>query len=112
MTLAGIGTLYRCEVLFLAGISPFAPVQTVTDLRMLTARARSLLEANKARPEQTTTGDVRRGHRTWVHQRAGRPCLRCGTPVLDDVQGDPMRARQVFWCPSCQPRPGAGAVSK
>ncbi|MGH3368017.1 MAG: DNA-formamidopyrimidine glycosylase family protein [Nocardioidaceae bacterium] len=101
--LAGIGTLYRSEACFLTGTHPFAAVVDVPDLHALVERAHTLLDVNKERPQQSTTGDTRRGRRTWVHGRAGEPCRRCGTPISGGVQGDPRRERQVFWCARCQP---------
>jgi endonuclease VIII len=51
----------------------------------------------------TTTGDTRRGRAHWVYGRAGRPCLRCGTPVrFRPATGRPY-ARETWWCPHCQP---------
>ena len=77
--LAGIGNLYKAEVLFLRGISPWRPVGTVDDLEAVVELARRLLEANKEHADQVTTGNPARGQQTWVYGRAGRPCRRCGT---------------------------------
>jgi len=104
--LAGIGNLYKSEVCFLTGVHPRRPVGDLdpdTDLRRLVFRARSLLEANRDRTEQTTTGDTRRGQRTWVYLRGGQRCRRCGTEISADSHGEPGRERQTFWCPRCQP---------
>ena len=96
--LAGIGNIYRSELCFLAGVSPDAPVSAVADLPRLVNRAKSLLEANKERVEQSTTGDLRAGRRTWVYRQ--RVCQRCGTAV---VVGQDDRERATYRCPSCQP---------
>jgi endonuclease-8 len=101
--LAGIGNLYKSEVCFLTGVHPRRPVGDVGDLHRVVLRARTLLAANRDRAEQTTTGDTRRGHRTWVYLRGGQPCRRCRIAVIADDQGDPGRERQTFWCPRCQP---------
>src|ERR1022692_811664 len=104
--LAGIGNLYKAEVLFLRGISPWQPVGTVDDLEALVELARRLLEANKEHAGQVTTGNPARGLQTWVYGRAGRSCRRCGTRVLADGydgRGTPAQERVTFWCPSCQP---------
>jgi endonuclease VIII len=104
--LAGIGNLYKSEVCFLTGVHPRRPVGDLAgrdDLRRLVARAQALLEANRDRAEQSTTGDTRRGQRTWVYLRGGQRCRRCGTTVSADDQGGPGRERQTFWCPRCQP---------
>ncbi len=104
--LAGIGNMYNAELCFLAGINPWLPVAEVPDLPRLVRRARLVLEANRERVEQTTTGDLRRGRRMWVYRRDKQPCLRCGTPVRVAMQGDARVERATYWCPSCQPGGG------
>jgi formamidopyrimidine-DNA glycosylase len=79
--LAGIGNMYKAEVLFLRGIDPWRPVGDVADLTALVELARRLLEANKNRVGQVTTGSTGRGQETWVYGRKGRPCRRCGTTI-------------------------------
>ena len=96
--LAGIGNIYRSELCFLAGVRPDAPVSAVSDLDRLVGRAKALLEANKERAEQSTTGDLRAGRRTWVYRQ--RTCRRCATAVQ---VGPDDRERATYWCPSCQP---------
>ncbi len=102
--LAGIGNLYKAEVCFLEGVSPWTPVREV-DLAAAVARAHRLLDLNKAHVQQTTTGTDRRGQDHWVFERAGRPCLRCGTTVVSAEQGAPPYQRIAYWCPRCQPGP-------
>jgi endonuclease VIII len=97
--LAGIGNVYKAEVLFLRGINPWQPVGRVADLGAVAELARRLLDANKERIGQVTTGNWHRGEETWVYGRRGRPCRRCGTPIRSEGQQD----RITFWCPSCQP---------
>ena len=104
--LAGIGNVYKAEVLFLRGISPWRPVGTIDDLESLVQLARRLLDANKDRSGQVTTGNTARGQETWVYGRAGRACRRCGATVLADSgagPGIPAAERLTFWCPVCQP---------
>jgi endonuclease VIII len=97
--LAGIGNLYKAEVLFLRGVNPWQPAGSVPELTELAELARRLLDANKERVTQVTTGADRRGEQTWVYGRRGRPCRRCGTPVRAQGQQD----RITYWCPACQP---------
>jgi endonuclease-8 len=107
--LAGIGNLYKSEVLFLRGISPWRPVGEAGELEPVVELARRLLDANKERAGQVTTGNPARGEETWVYGRAGRACRRCGARVLADGyagRGGPARERVTFWCPTCQPGPG------
>jgi endonuclease VIII len=98
--LAGIGNLYKSEVLFLRGISPWRGAGQAANPERVVELARRLLDANKARIGQVTTGDTRPGRQTWVYGRAGAPCRRCGTPVRRRADGTD---RVTFWCPACQP---------
>lgn len=100
--LAGLGTFFAAEMLFLRGIDPWRPVGAVEDLHALAELGHQLLDANKDRPGHVTTGDTRPGRDTWVYGRAGRPCRRCGTPVRRGEQGPPGQERLRFWCPNCQ----------
>jgi endonuclease-8 len=103
--LAGIGNMYKAELCFLAGVSPWLPVGEVPDLPRLVRRAKQVLEANKERAAQTTTGDLRRGRQLWVYGRDKQPCRRCGTPIRVQLQGAAARERATYWCPVCQPMP-------
>jgi endonuclease VIII len=101
--LAGIGTWFCAEMLFLRGIDPWRSVGSVEDVHALVDLGHRLLDANKTRPGHTSTGDLRRGRESWVYGRAGRPCRRCGTVIRRGEQGPPGQERLRFWCPSCQP---------
>jgi endonuclease-8 len=100
--LAGLGTVYMAETLFLRGVDPSRPVGSVSDLDALVALGHRLLDANKGRFGHVTTGDTRPGRENWVYGRAGRPCRRCGTPIRRGEQGPPGQERLRFWCPNCQ----------
>lgn len=102
---AGIGNMYRAEVLFLRGVHPLTPVERVPDLPRLLDLARRLMKSNLGRFGQVTTGDTRRGYQHWVYGRAGEPCRRCGTRVQRAELGPTAQERTVYWCPSCQPEP-------
>ncbi|MFJ8942376.1 Fpg/Nei family DNA glycosylase [Streptomyces sp. NPDC102395] len=103
--LAGIGNIYKCELCFLLGVSPWLPAGALPADRAakLPALAKRLLEVNRDRLVRATTG--RRGQDLFVYGRAHRPCLRCGTPVRLADQGDGSRERPTYWCPACQPGP-------
>lgn len=103
--LAGIGNVYKAEILFLRGIGPWRPVGEIPDLPGLVELARRLLEANKERIDRVTTGNPVRGEQTWVYGRAGQPCRRCGTAIRRTDQGQATQERVTFWCPRCQPGP-------
>ncbi len=107
--LAGVGNIYRAEVLFRQGIDPWTPGITlgmeaagllwddtvaamsdgVRDGRIITTPA-ALWSGGEAGPLD--------GEAHYVYQRAGQDCRRCGTAVaLTEIA-----ARKLYWCPGCQ----------
>lgn len=100
--LAGIGNLYRSEVLFVHRIKPGTKVRDVAALTEVVNTAQKLLVVNRDRWAQITTGDPRRGYEHWVYERTRRPCRRCGTPIKSMEQLSNGRPRLVYWCPRCQ----------
>jgi endonuclease-8 len=103
--LAGVGTFFMSEVLFLRGVSPWTRVAAAGDLDALVALTHRLLRANAERAIQSTTGDLRPGRQQYVHARSGRPCRRCGGLVRVAPIGIAPRERPAFYCPHCQPGP-------
>jgi endonuclease VIII len=95
---AGIGNVYKTEVLFALGVDPFASVGSFDDdaIRGLLKTASSMLRANAVRRGPRTTS--REG--LAVYGRTGRPCPRCWTPVRSIVHGH--ERRRTYWCPACQ----------
>lgn len=102
--MAGIGNVYKAELCFLLGVSPWSPVSAV-DLDKTVTTARTQLLRNALRPIRNTTGDSRRGHETWVYGRQRTGCQRCGGRVLVHNQGTAPRERVTYHCPHCQPGP-------
>jgi endonuclease-8 len=110
--MAGIGNVYKSEVLFSCGINPFTPVARLTDdeLGRLIATGRKLLLANVqttlaamttyAGYQRNTTGRDNASERLWVYGRVGLPCRRCRTPIRLKKHGE--AARLTYWCPKCQ----------
>jgi endonuclease-8 len=96
--MAGVGNDYCNELCFVTGHLPTASVNDVKDPLRMVQRARDMLWLNRSRWNRTTTGDTRGGHDLWVYGRCGKPCRRCGNPVLSDGSGD----RVSYWCPVCQ----------
>ncbi|MEU9688463.1 Fpg/Nei family DNA glycosylase [Amycolatopsis japonica] len=112
--LAGVGNVYRAEVLFRHGVAPLVPGRALdrglwddlwADLvtlmrhgvrvgRIDTVAPEHLPEATGRAPRQD-----RHGGEVYVYRREGMPCLVCGTAVL---RSD-LAARNLFWCPTCQP---------
>jgi endonuclease VIII len=110
---AGVGNLYKAEVCFLLGVSPWTRVGDLTDRQIEGAIAwsRKLLLRNAWRPEQSTTGDLGEGAQHWVFERTGRGCRRCRDVVRsagqdDDLPGSKDREDRIaYFCPTCQPGP-------
>lgn len=102
---AGIGNLYKAEVCFLLGVSPWTAVADVGEPAQALRLARRLLLRNADRPEQSTTGELGRGRQHWVYERAGQRCRRCGTRIRTAAQGEDLFARPAYYCPRCQPGP-------
>jgi endonuclease VIII len=108
---AGVGNVYKSEILFLRGIHPGRTVASIPDdsLQSIISTARELLRRNvvDARsPNNTWEGFRRTTHRgapterLWVYGRGNHPCRRCGTPISFMKQG--IDARVTYWCSSCQ----------
>ena len=108
--LAGIGNVFKSEILFLAGIEPFTPVASLSDaeLERLVATSREQLAANVMTRSQTlspsigrrTTRSLDPNKKLWVYGRGGKPCRTCGGPILARKTG--LDARLTYWCPRCQ----------
>ncbi len=110
---AGVGNIYRAEVLFRHGISPFRSGSEVprdefdamwADLVVLMTQGTKRGRIDTVRDEHLPEAmgrpprEDRHGGEVYVYRRDGRPCLLCGTEVqLADLQG-----RNLYWCPSCQ----------
>ncbi|CAN5737145.1 Fpg/Nei family DNA glycosylase [soil metagenome] len=105
---AGIGNVFRAEVLFRHRISPFRPGRDVSadEWASLWPDVMALMRAGvrsgrivTTRPEDRPRGRVTRDDAFYVYQRAGLPCRVCSTAV----RSEPMAGRNLFWCPNCQP---------
>ena len=98
---AGIGNVYKSEVLFLERLDPFAAVGDLDDdrLRAMLERARRLMRRNLRGAERITTGRRDRLPQ-HVYGRKGEPCPVCGTTIRMRRQGS--GGRSTYWCPSCQ----------
>ncbi|MCW2600081.1 MAG: Formamidopyrimidine-DNA glycosylase [Frankiales bacterium] len=110
--LAGIGNVYRAEVLFRAGLSPFLPGHDVRrpawdtlweDIRAVMRAGVKIgqIVTTRSQDRERRSGAVSREDAHYVYRRAGLPCRRCGTEVRTQV----MAARNLFWCATCQPPP-------
>jgi endonuclease-8 len=108
--IAGIGNVFKSEVLFVARVHPHALVRTLTDehLTTIVEVARKQLRTNvtpRARtfapaPGRRTTGSLSPSKGLWVYGRAGEPCRRCGASITLDKESPD--ARLTYWCTGCQ----------
>lgn len=110
--IAGVGNVFRSEILFIERVDPFATIGSLDDptLERVVATAQRLLVVNVQSGHargRSTTGGVRAagGQDVWVYNLAGRPCRRCGTAIRVTSLGREL-PRSVWWCPRCQ-APGA-----
>jgi len=119
--LAGVGNVYRAEILFRHGVHPYLAgrdLDSVVWLDMWEDLARLMRSGVRTGKIITTdpddrerrSGPARRVDAHYVYRRTGEPCRRCDTPIAHAV----MVTRNLFWCPRCQPEPredarGAGA---
>ncbi|WP_129338233.1 Fpg/Nei family DNA glycosylase [Cellulomonas endophytica] len=110
---AGIGNIYRAELLFRARLDPWVPGRAVPPelVAGLWQDWSGLLRDGIREGVMVTREDLdpagrrhalrHRDARHWVYRRTGEPCRVCGTPVLLET----MEARKLYRCPVCQRRP-------
>ena len=89
---AGIGNKWKAEALWAAELSPWRPLGGASDREL-----RAALESAAGAMRRSLDGA--RG-RNRVYRRTGRPCPRCGAPIVSRGQGDDNRV--AYWCPGCQ----------
>jgi endonuclease-8 len=104
---AGIGNVYKSELLFIKRVNPAAPVSTVAALPAILDDGVRLLRGNLGDYNRSTTGWRQPGQQYWVYGRGGKGCRVCGTAIVRD-DGGPRTSgapedRITYFCPSCQP---------
>ncbi len=112
--LAGVGNVYRAEVLYRHRIHPLRPGRTLRrsqfqamwdDLVELMTHGVRTGRIDTVRPEHMPEAMGRpprqddHGGEVYVYRRAGMPCLVCGATVRTRL----LVGRNLFWCPRCQP---------
>lgn len=109
-TIAGIGNVYRAEILFLNRLSPFIPGKDVTrekfdsiwddSVRLLRLGAEDGKIKTVDEKHLLMHGVELHGctQYSYVYKRTDNACLLCNTTVLADT----LDGRTVYWCPSCQ----------
>jgi len=107
---AGIGNVYRAEILYRAGLDPHRPGSSLTrdeasalwkdwtKLLKIGVEVGQMMTIDGLRGQRKLDALRNREDRHWVYGRAGLPCRVCGTPIaLEEMQ-----ARKLYWCPGCQ----------
>ena len=106
---AGVGNVYRAEVLYRHRIAPHRPGREITraewdalwaDLRVLLragVRARRIV-TTRPQDRDRRTGTARRDDSFYVYRRAGLACRVCGTTIRSEL----LAGRTLYWCPVCQ----------
>jgi endonuclease VIII len=102
--LAGVGTFWASEILFLERVLPWVRAGDLDRDRVqaLLERLHRLMAAARRTGWQASTGIQRSGEEAYVHARSGRPCRRCGDTVRVAMTGAAPRQRTLFSCPTCQ----------
>jgi endonuclease-8 len=107
---AGLGNVYRSELLFLIGLNPHIPARDVPEdsiarlwklsVEELRAGERSgrIVTVDPAEVDRSRRSDLKRGERLYAYKRHGRPCRRCGSSIRSSDIDD----RTIWWCPDCQ----------
>ncbi len=107
---AGIGNVYRAELLFRARLNPHVPGRELPEetvralwrdwakLLAIGVETGQMMTMDGLSPEAYDGAMASRADRHWVYHRTGKPCRECGTPiVMEEIGG-----RKLYWCPECQ----------
>jgi endonuclease-8 len=107
---AGIGNVYRAELLFRARQNPHTPGRQVPEehvrhlwsdwakLLRIGVETGQMMTMDDLDPEAYRAAMANRDDRHWVYKREGLPCRVCGTNIVLEEMG----ARKLYWCPYCQ----------
>jgi formamidopyrimidine-DNA glycosylase len=107
--LAGVGNVFRAELIFRHQVSPFRIGRAIdeplwesmwADLITLMRTGVRLGRIVTTRPEHRAKrrGPADREDAHYVYRRTGLPCRVCGTEVRTEV----LVGRNLYWCPTCQ----------
>ncbi len=116
---AGVGNIFRAEVLYRHGVDPMAPGVSISR-EVFDSMWADLVAAMRAAVEVGRIDTVddehspeaqgraprvdRHGGEVYAYRRLGQPCLVCGTPIA----GAELAGRNLYWCPTCQPAGSPG----
>ena len=103
--IAGVGNVYRAELLFRAGLNPHTPGQLVPT-RVVAGMwfdAVTLMKIGVRTGIMLTRDEHLKGRpaivdRYFVYKREGLPCRNCPNPISIEV----LNSRKLYWCSKCQ----------
>lgn len=107
---AGIGNVYRAELLFRARIDPHRPANDLSEATLVAlwddwARllgigitVGQMMTIDGLEGEEYAKALRERDERHWVYKLEGTPCKRCEANIALEEMG----GRKLYWCPGCQ----------
>jgi len=100
--MAGVGNVFKSEVMYIQRINPFNCMSELDDLTLqnLIEESHNLLVLNRTRSARRTRFVLNERERLWVYVRSGEPCFTCGTLIKMQRQG--LDGRSTYYCPRCQ----------
>lgn len=120
---AGVGNIFRAEVLFRHGVDPLLPARQLpravfdaiwADLVVLmnyaveTGRIDTVSDEHLPEVMGRPAREDAHGGEVYVYRRVGQPCWQCGT----EVAGAALAGRNLYWCPGCQPAGALGVAHR
>lgn len=108
--IAGIGNVYRAEMLFRAGLNPHTPANLLSrdiyeelwhdwvHLLDIGIRVGQMITIDNLNNEMYQKALIERDERHWVYKLEGTPCKKCGTNIILEE----LAKRKLYWCPTCQ----------
>lgn len=110
--ISGVGNVYRAEFLHMLGIHPFIPSKDVpadeierlwqlsVDELRAGERLGRIVTVDPESVDRRRRRDIPRADRLYAYKRQGQPCRACGDSIVSqDIDG-----RNIWWCPTCQPK--------
>ena len=87
--MAGVGNVYKSEVLSLEGVSPFIRTSECSDdqLDQVVIRSADLMRRNLEGRRRRTRFALDRSKPLWAYSRRGLPCFRCGVVIEMERHG-------------------------
>jgi len=100
--MAGVGNVFKSEVLFIRRLWPWTMIGQISDeeLMALILESHKLLKLNRGKGDRRTLFTLDDRDLQWVYGRSGKPCRACGALIRMRRQG--LDGRSTYFCPNCQ----------